>query len=165
MLLVSVVAALALLPGAAEPGPVCAEDEPIAAIALSGGFRASGGVLVAVWDNGRMLRALDPKHPDRGYATGVLSPAVMREVRATLLRMRYWTWTQPRVGTDLKGQWTMACVEGRRASFRHSGTPSRVTGPGQLRGYLLGVRLPSPVRADGPPEVWPRWFRIEEPGF
>lgn len=165
MLLAGVLAALTLLPGGSEPGLGCAEDEPMAAIAVSTGADGPGGVLVAVWESGRTLRALDPKHPGRGYATAVLSAAVMSEVSATLLRMRYWTWSQPVVGGDFKGQWTMACVEGRRAAFRHSGTPSRVTGPGQLREYLLAVRLPSPVRANGPPDDWMRWFRMEESSF
>lgn len=158
MILSAVVLALTLQAASHTPAPVCSEDKPIAAIAVSDGGPRT--VLVAVWDDGRIIRALSEKDPGLGYAQAQLSPSVMEEVRATLLRMRYWKWSPSNSGGDAKLQMTMACVESHPASFEHKGKPSVTTGAGQLRDYLMRLRLPSPIRADAPlPDVWLPWFR------
>ena len=156
--------ALAGLPlqptGTAASG--CAADEPIVAIAYSEGPMGPRDLLVAVWNDGRILRSLDEKSAVRGYASARLSSFVMDEVRATLLRMRFWNWERPKVDLDHRIQQTLACADGRRGVFVHKGIPSTVSGPGQLRSYLFGIRLPSPVRAAPPiPDEWTAWFRAE----
>lgn len=157
MLLSALVLGLAIPSASPGPASACGEDAPIAAIALSdSGPRA---VLVAVWDDGRIIRALAEKDPGRGYAQARLSPSVMEEVRATLLRIRFWTWEAPKADPGARLQLTMACADSHRSVFEHKGVPPIRSGPGQLRDYLMRLRLPSPVRGTPPyPEEWLPWF-------
>jgi len=102
---------------ATTPRPVpegCARGGPLVAVASMPGLGPGPlGVIVAVWANGRILRARDPMDPARGYVEDRLTPTGLEQVLA-VEQSGYWKWKQPDLALDLPEQLTVVCVGTQR---------------------------------------------------
>jgi hypothetical protein len=154
---------ITLLAGSEDPPVVapCEGGSPVAAAMLSSGFGSgSRGLLIAVWNDGRVLRARDKGDRESGYVETRIAP---RDVAALLSKIEatgYWNWKQPLVGLDLANQQTVLCSGKRRLVLTHSVGGEGAEGATRVKNLLLAIESKFWIDAKEPwVGDYVKWFR------
>ena len=139
----------------------CRADEPFVATAMMAGMTNSpSGVVVAVWPDGRILRAKLASNPRKGHVAGRLTDAQMAQLTKVVSQSTIWKWEQPSMPFDVREDLIMVCSGNSRRSLTdmsgaHPQSPQR-----RLERYLRNIKVPEPQAATVP-EEWIDWFREE----
>src|SRR5262245_46189301 len=92
---------------------VCASEPMFASARLAGLSTGPSGVLVAIWPDGRIIKAVEL---GRTFVQGKLSEADLLRVRDAIEESGYWGWAQPDLALDLPEHLYVACLGSRRLS-------------------------------------------------
>ena len=151
-----VVAAITLLAGSAEVR--CLPEQPAVALAsLAGLGPGPSGLMVAVWPDGRVLRADASAELGREYLLDRLTTSQMDALARFIAASGLSGWKEPGVPIDFPELRVALCQDGRRVMWSdvpgaHPESPLE-----QVARYLTALELPRPMPGRAP-GLWIRWF-------
>ena len=142
--------------------PACRVGDPLVAIAMMPGLTNTPlGVVVAVWPDGRILRARVATDPERGHVVGKLSEAEMATLLRVVSESGIWKSTQPSMPFDVREDLIAVCKGARRRSLTDMTGSHPRSAQRRLERFLRNLRVVEPA-ATQVPEDWINWFRPEE---
>ena len=120
------------------------------------------GVVVAVWPDGRILRAKVASDPGKGHVSGRLSEAQLARLNRVVSESGIWESKQPNMVSDSQEDLIAVCKGDRRRLLRdESGSRHPQSAQRRLERYLRNIRVPVETRAPDVSDEWIAWFRPE----
>ena len=145
----------------------CGDGGPLIAMLVSPGLDPRPmGVLVAIWSDGRIVKAKDGLNPENGRVEGRLDAATTAAVYRSLKQRGTWQWKSPPLVFDARELRTSVCSEGARLKFSHQ-PPDAASKPAtDLAAYLLSLEVldakPTDALGLSSIESWMPWFRSRD---
>lgn len=147
----------------------CKDGGPLIALLVSpalGPGPQRMGVLVAIWSDGRIVRARDGVNPENGRVEGRLDAATTAAVYRSLKQRGIWQWKSPPLVFDVQELRTSVCAGSTRLRFSHQ-PPDAASKPStDLAAYLLSLEVldakPTDALGLSSIESWMPWFRSRD---
>jgi len=151
----------------AKPEP-CKDGGPLIAILVSPALGPSPqrmGVLVAIWSDGRIVKARDDVNPENGRVEGRLDAATAEAVYRSLKQRGMWQWKSPPLVFDAQELRTSVCSGRTRLRFSHQPPDAASKPASDLAAYLLSLEVldakPTDALGLSSIESWMPWFRSD----
>jgi hypothetical protein len=157
--LVTALLALAIL--AASPAIAgCSGDMPYLAAASSPGLGFGfHGIVIAVWPDGRLLRASDLSDARQGYIQGHVSEDDMMALRTFIADSGVFEWLAVS-HIDMADARLMLCSAQGRRVWREDANSPEASPLASIRNHLLALPYSDPRHVEPVPiSQWTRWFR------